>query len=105
MCYECKRNVRNHREVHMPIYQTFDDVDRTLPHGTYVRIEGMGYYNGVYRIKMGNYSQGYVWGGWVFPGPMVPWSSECPRPARLRPWPGDVPPDYRIASDDKDKDV
>lgn len=106
MCWECKRNTRNHREVHMPVYQTFDDVDRTLPNGTYVRIEGMGYYNGVYRIKNGgNNSQGYVWGEYVFPGPSVPKGASGPRPARLRSWPGDVPPDYAIASDNEDEPV
>lgn len=106
MCWECARNTHMHREVHMPVYQTFDQVDRTLRNGTYVRIEGMGYYNGVYRIKNGgNGSQGYVWGAYVFPGPMVPKGAGGPRPARLRTWGGDVPPGYRIASDDSDEEV
>lgn len=106
MCYECKRNVAAKREVHMLVYQTFDDVDRTLPNGTYIRIEGMGFYNGVYRIRNGgNHSQGYVWGTYVFPGPAVPKGAGGPRPARLRPWPGNVPPEYRIASDHDDQEV
>lgn len=106
MCWECKRNVGAHRDVHMSVFQTFDDVDRTLARGTYIRIEGMGYYNGVYRIKNGgNFSQGFVCGDWVFPGPMVAKGVGGPRPARLRRWPDDVQPGYRIASDDEDEPV
>lgn len=90
----------------MRVFQTFDDVDRTLPNGTYVRIEGMGYYNGVYKIQSGgNNCQGWVWGKYVFPGPCVAWGIQGARPARLRCWPGDVPPGYRIASDDDDPEV
>jgi len=85
----------------MPTYRSFEEVPRWLMPGTYIRIEGNEepYYDGVYRIR---YYQGACAGKRIFPGPLEPHGVSGLRPKRMRAWPDDMPPGYRIPGYDDD---